>query len=138
MKLTVYYDGHFWVAVIQWQDQGLCRACRYIFGSSEPSDPLIAEFSKKEMFSLLKNNAFSASQENLDVEERFNPKRMARRVARQMKQKGPGSQAQEALRIEREQHKKERKGFSKLQRDQEQERRYVLRREKARKKQRGH
>lgn len=37
MILTVYYDGQFWVGVIEIQENGRLKAYHYVFGT-EPSD----------------------------------------------------------------------------------------------------
>lgn len=82
MKLTVYYDGQFWVGVLEELDGGRLKAVRHIFGS-EPYDWDIMNFINKQMLSCLeKANA------NVEVAAPIrpaNPKKLAREVAKEAK-----------------------------------------------------
>ena len=72
------------------------------------------------------------------VEERkINPKRMQREINNQLQNKGMGTKAQQALKLQHEQNKMERKVKSKEQREVEKERQYALRQEKRKAKHRG-
>lgn len=72
------------------------------------------------------------------VEERkINPKRMQREISNQLKDKGMGTKAQQALKLQHEQNKIERKTKSKKQKEEEKERQYALRQEKRKAKHRG-
>ena len=70
-------------------------------------------------------------------ERKINPKRMQREINNQLQNKGMGTKAQQALKLQHEQSKIERKVKSKEQRESEKERLYALRQEKRKAKHRG-
>ena len=70
-------------------------------------------------------------------ERKINPKRMQRKINNQLQNKGMGTKAQQALKLQHEQNKMERKVKSKEQREVEKERQYALRQEKRKAKHRG-
>ena len=70
-------------------------------------------------------------------ERKINPKRMQREINNQLQNKGMGTKAQQALKLQHEQNKMERKVKSKEQREAEKERQYALRQEKRKAKHRG-
>jgi len=135
MKLTVFHDGQYWVGVMEEQHQGKLRAARYIFGC-EPHDEEILQFIRKDMMRI----ASGLSQE-VDVERseatRINPKRLARQAAEEVRNRGVSSYAQEALRLEYEKRKRERRSLSKQQLLASLERKRELKRLKAKQKHRG-
>ena len=72
------------------------------------------------------------------IEERkINPKRMQREINNQLQDRGIGTKAQQALKLQHEQNKLERKTKSREQREAEKERQYALRQEKKKAKHRG-
>lgn len=72
------------------------------------------------------------------VEERkINPKRMQREIHSKLQEPGIGTKAQQALKLQHERNKLERKTISREQREAEKERQYELRQQKKRDKHRG-
>ncbi len=67
-----------------------------------------------------------------------NPKRMQRQIQKQLQDTGVGTKAQQALALQREQQKQERRLVSRAERDAEKARRFDLRQQKKREKHRGH
>lgn len=135
MKLTVYYDGQFWVGVVEVNDNGKLKAGRYIFGS-EPKDSEILEFIHENI-----DEVTNKLSQEVDIktssDRRANPKRLSRLVARELKMKGISSYAQEALKLEHEKRKKERQVFTRQQREEMKKRKQEIRRQKAKAKHRG-
>lgn len=76
-------------------------------------------------------------QSEITEERKINPKRMQREINNQLQNKGMGTKAQQALKLQHEQNKMERKVKSKEQREAEKERQYALRQEKRKAKHRG-
>ena len=68
---------------------------------------------------------------------RDSPKRMQREINSQLQERGIGTKAQQALKLQHEQNKLERKTKSREQREAEKERQYVLRQDKKKAKHRG-
>lgn len=68
---------------------------------------------------------------------KINPKRMQREISGQLQERGMGTKAQQALKLQHEQNKLERKTKSREQKEAEKERQYALRQEKKKAKHRG-
>jgi len=82
---------------------------------------------------------FSPSLEALSIaEKRINPKRMQREINKQLQNTGVGTKAQQALKLQQEQGKLERKARSRAERDVEKDRQFQLQQEKRKEKHRGH
>jgi len=135
MKLTVYFDGQFWVGVVEVQDGDRVKAGRFVFGS-EPKDQEVLSFILNELDAVISR----MSQEVIGItltERKINPKRVARQAAREMSKKGISSFAQEALKMEYEKRKKEKQGAARQQREDRKERQREIRIQKAKAKHRG-
>lgn len=140
MKLTVFFDGGFWVGILEEADpDGKVRAYRHIFGP-EPTEPEVLLFVEQELTGCWdKSSAWTVDGwKRTPAAGRVNPKRLARTVAKELQRRGPSSYAQEALKQELEHRKKERKVQSREEREAEKERKRELAREKAKQKHRGH
>ncbi|MGF9905701.1 YjdF family protein [Brevibacillus porteri] len=135
MKLTVYYDGQFWVGVLEVNDNGKLKAGRFIFGS-EPKDNEILEFIQKNIYEVT-NKLSQQVDIKISSDRRVNPKRLARQAAHELRMKGISSYAQEALKLENEKRKKEKQVYTRQQRDEMKERKRELRLQKAKAKHRG-
>lgn len=82
---------------------------------------------------------FSPSMEaNTVADKRINPKRIQRKISKQLDNMGIGTKAQQALKLQRAQGKLERKTRSREQREAEKERQFELRQEKYKKRHKGH
>ncbi|WP_114495979.1 YjdF family protein [Fontibacillus phaseoli] len=127
MKLTVFYEGKFWVGVIEEMAEGKLKVYRHIFGG-EPKDPEIWQFVIHDMLPVM--DALSRSTGVKGMKEaaggRINPKRLARLTAREMDNRGISTFAQKALKQEYEQRKKEKASTGR----EERERQEALKRER--------
>lgn len=65
MKLTIYYDGQFWVGVVEVVDNGKLRAFRHLFGK-EPRDSEVLEFVHNQLLNMLAQ----AEQEGVSLQGR--------------------------------------------------------------------
>ncbi|MEW9700344.1 YjdF family protein [Paenibacillus sp. SI8] len=135
MKLTVYFEQPFWVGVIEEACNGKLRAARYVFGS-EPHDAEVMAFVQNDLLDWIEHVRQSADIKPV-VERRINPKRLARAIAKEMKQQGASSAAQQAIQLELELRKKERKIVSREQKEAAKELRRDIARVKAKAKHRG-
>ncbi|MBN6186387.1 YjdF family protein [Aneurinibacillus sp. BA2021] len=135
MKLTVYFEGQFWVGVLEEVEDGRVRACRYVFGS-EPKETEVLDFVKHRAMSLLEQSTQTA-EGSVEPKRKHNPKRMARLAAKETQQRGISTYAQEALQLELEKRKRTRKMQAREQREAEKERKYALKVTKAKQKHRG-
>ena len=133
-KLTVLFEPPFWVGVFERESGGRYEACRIVFGA-EPRDFEVYAYVLDHYDQLEFSPALPAE---VSAEREINPKR-AQRLARQQSQPaGIGTKAQQALQLQREQQKAERRTLSRENREAEEVRRYHLRQEKRREKHRGH
>ena len=133
-KLTVYFEEPFWVGVYEREANGKYELCKITFGA-EPKDYEVYRF-------LLDNGndlRFSPSIEAAAGDDHpKNPKRMQRAAQKAVQNTGAGTKAQQALKLQQEQGKRERKIRSKEQREAEAARQFELRQEKRKEKHRGH
>ena len=131
--LTVYHDGQFWVGTFERIEDGKLSACHIVFGvepSNEEIQQLICE----------KWNRLRFTESVCDAEMPktvANPKRRQREVARELKQRGPSTKAQQALAEEREVLAKGRKADVRELREQIKQQRFEQRQEKRKQKHRG-
>ncbi|MGC4378651.1 YjdF family protein [Fictibacillus sp. Mic-4] len=136
MKLTVMHDGQFWVGIIEKINGSNLKVYRYVFGP-EPSDPEVLSFVNYQLLPLIEQSNQKGISVTTKEETKRNPKRAQREAAKELKKKGVTSQAQEAMRIQIEQAKKERKTLSRLQKEALNERKREIKRQKAKAKHRG-
>ena len=133
-RLTVYFEEPFWVGIYERSDGKRYEVCKIVFGG-EPTDGEIYEF-------LLKNSnrlRFSRSVEAEPIEERrINPKRMQRIIKKQTENTGVGTKSQQALALEREQNKLERKVRTREQKEAEKALRFEQKQQKKKEKKKGH
>ena len=133
-KLTVFFDGIFWVGIYERSQDGRLEACKITFGS-EPKDYEVYEFLLQNWNRLTFSPSVEAEEK---ADKKGNPKRMQREIKKQLETQGTGTKAQQALKLWQEQGKKERKTKSRMEREAEKERKYDLHQEKRKKKHRGH
>ena len=132
-SLAILFEDPFWVGLYERFDGEKYVVCKITFGT-EPKDYEVYDF-------LLKNWGklhFSPPIKTAPYEERkINPKRMQREISDRLQNIGIGTKAQQALKLQHEQNKLERKIKSREQREAEQERQYALRQEKKKAKHKG-
>lgn len=136
MLLTVYFEGRFWVALAEQLDADGLRAARHIFGE-EPSDAAVHTFVLDDLFPLLDRATVTVDAEPMSERKR-NPKRAAREAARALAAHGGSTEAQEAMRLQLEAHKRERIVRGRAARDAAEVDKREIARRKAKERQRGH
>lgn len=133
-KLTVFFEEPFWIGIYEREFEGIYEVCKITFGA-EPKDYEVYEFMLKNFDQL----RFTPSLETATImEKRINPKRMQREINKQLQDSGIGTKAQQALKLQHEQGKLERRIRSREQREAEKERQFQLKQEKRKAKHRGH
>ena len=131
-KLTVYFEEPFWVGVFERIEDGKLSVAKVTFGA-EPKDYEVQEYIQKYYFSL----KFSPAVDTVVKDIKRNPKRMQREAKKQMQETGIGTKSQQALKLQQEQSKVERKVKSREEKMLEAERKFVLRRQKRKDKHKG-
>lgn len=132
-KLTVYFEEPFWVGVFERIENGTLSAAKVTFGA-EPKDYEVQDYLLKYYFAL----HFSPSVETVVKESKKNPKRMQRDAKKQMAETGIGTKSQQALKLQQEQCKQERKNRSREKKEAEEKRLFELKQKKKKEKHRGH
>ncbi len=132
-SLTILFENPFWIGLFERIDGNKYEVCKITFGA-EPKDYEVYDFLLKNWHKL----KFSPPVKTEKIEERkINPKRMQREINSQLKNKGIGTKARQALKLQHEQGKLERKVKSREQKEAEKERQFALRQEKKKEKHRG-
>lgn len=106
-RLTVFFEQPFWVGVFECISEGKLSVCKVTFGA-EPKDYEVYDFVLKNYYQLKFSPAVAT-----DVKETgHNPKRIRREVRKQVQNTGIGTKSQQALKLQQEQSKTERKTMS--------------------------
>ena len=131
-RLTVFFEEPFWVGVFERISEGKLSVCKVTFGA-EPKDYEIYDFVLKNYYRLRFSPAVAT-----DVKEvGHNPKRVQREVQKQLQNTRIGTKSQQALKLQQEQLKTERKAVKRRQREAEKERKFELKQQKRKEKHRG-
>ncbi|MDD7293316.1 MAG: YjdF family protein [Clostridiaceae bacterium] len=133
-QITVLFEDPFWVALYERESGEKYEVCKITFGA-EPKDYEVYEF-------LLKNHKklpFSPAVSVCGFEEkRISPKRRQREAKKATEQNGIGTKAQQALKLQHEQNKIERKARTKEMKEAEKKLRFEQKQEKKKQKHNGH
>ena len=132
-RLTVFFEEPFWVGVFERSEGSKLSVCKVTFGT-EPKIYEVYDFVLRE-YSKLK---FSPAVDSDFKEMKVNPKRMQREARRQMEQTGIGTRSQQALKLQHEQMKVERKVISREMKEAEKQRRFEQKQQKRKEKHKGH
>lgn len=131
-SLTVFFEEPFWVGVFEHISEGKLSVCKVTFGA-EPKDCEIHDFVLKNYYQLRFSPVVAT-----DVKKAArNPKRIQREVRKQVQHTGIGARSQQALKLQQEQLKTERKTVSREQRKAEKQRKFELKQQKKKEKHRG-
>ena len=132
-SLTVFFEDPFWTGVFERIRDGKLSVCKVTFGA-EPKDYEVWEFVLQHYYELV----FSPAVQIDSRQPADNPKRRARAIRKQTEQSGIGTKAQQALQLQYEQNKTERKEKSREERLAEAERLFSLKQQKKKEKLKGH
>ncbi|MBO4457809.1 MAG: YjdF family protein [Butyrivibrio sp.] len=132
-KLTVYFDDPFWVGVFEHIEAGKLSVAKVTFGA-EPKDYEILEYIIRNYYRL----KFSPAVDTVVKESKRNPKRLQRDAKKMVLEKGIGTKSQQALKLQQEQNKLERKVKSREQKEAEELRLFELKQQKKKEKHKGH
>lgn len=132
-SLTILFEAPFWIGIYERTDNDKYEVCKITFGS-EPKDYEVYDFLLKNWHKLEFSHPIQAE---TAIERKINPKRMQREIHSQLQNEGIGTKAQQALKLQHEQCKLERKLKSREQKEAEKYRRFAIRQEKKKAKHRG-
>ena len=135
-KLTIYFEDPFWVGVFERIENRKLSVAKVTFGV-EPKDYDVLEFINRNYYHL----QFSPAVETVVKvvkDTKKNPKRAQRDAKKQTLETGIGTKSQQALKLQQERNKQERKVRSREQRDAKSQRLFELKQMKKKEKHRGH
>lgn len=132
-ELTVFFDKTFWVGVFKVIEKDKLSVAKVTFGA-EPKDYEIQEFINRHYYDL----HFSPAVKTVVKDNKKNPKRLLREAKKHTLETGMGTKSQQALKLQHEQNKLERKVISREQKEVEAFRQFELKQEKKREKHKGH
>lgn len=131
-RLTVFFEEPFWVGVFECISEGRLAACKVTFGA-EPKDYEVYEFVLKNYYQL----QFSPTVTTDRKASGRNPKRVQREVRKQLQNTGIGTKSQQALNLQKEQLKTQRKAGNREKREAERLRQFERKQQKKKEKHRG-
>ena len=132
-RLTVYFDGVFWIGIYERVTENRLEACKITFGS-EPKDYEVHQFLLQNWNKLRFSPSVDAGTKQ---ERRINPKRMRRMVKKQLESQGAGTKSQQALKLQNEETKMSSKTKSREKREEEKQHQFELKQQKRKEKHRG-
>lgn len=128
----VFFEEPFWVGILERVSDGKLAVCKVTFGA-EPKDYEVYEYLLKHYEKLRLSPAVDA----VVKKEVKNPKRMQREIQRQVKNPGIGTRSQQALKLQHEEVKQERKVFARQEKEAEKQLQFERKQQKKKEKHRG-
>lgn len=135
IALTVYFDGQFYVGVLEKTEDMQLRAARMVFGA-EPRDGDVLRWVQSG-YPGARLSAGAVEAEAMPCSLACSPKRRQRQAAR-MVQRGASTRAQQALALERELHAEQRRVKRRERLDAQEQLRFAMKQAKRKQKHRGH
>lgn len=133
-SLTVLFEAPFWIGLYERTDGDKYEVCKITFGA-EPKDYEVYDFLLNNWHRLRFSPPITVDE---TIERRVNPKRMQREINKQLQVREIGTKAQNALKLQHEQLKTERKIRTREEKALKKERQFTLRQEKKKAKRKGH
>lgn len=133
-QITVFFEDPFWVAVYERITNNKLEVCKITFGA-EPKDYEIY------IFFLTHGNdlPFTSPTKITDkLEVKINPKRLQREIKKQLQHCGVGTKSQQALKLQQEENKLERRQQNRRKQEKEKQFKFALKQQKKKAKHRGH
>ena len=131
-KLTVFFEEPFWIGLFERIEDERLSVVKVTFGA-EPKDYEVYEFILRHYYQLKFSPAVA-----IDVKENAkNPKRRQREVRKQLQKTEIGTKSQQALKLQQEQMKTEKKSKSCEQKEAEKRFKFYLKQQKRKNKHKG-
>lgn len=132
VTVRVVFEDPFWIILFERVERKMLSVCKITVGE-EPGDCDVSDLILSHYYTLRFSPAVAA-----DVKEKpCNPKRRQREVHRQLMNGAIGTKSQQALKLQQEQMKTERKLKGKERREAEKQHQFDLKQQKKKEKHRG-
>lgn len=132
-SITILFENPFWIGLYERIYNNQYEVCKITFGA-EPKDYEVYDFLLQNWHKLKFSPPVKADRSE---ERKINPKRMQREINSQLQNKGIGTKAQQALKLQHEQSKVNSKLQKRENKEAEKERQFTLRQEKKKAKHKG-
>jgi len=134
VELRILFDDPFWIGLFERTSDGRYEVSRYVFGS-EPKDQEIYNLILKNYYSLRFSVPLEFESNNRKA---LAFKKRQKRARKELENITTGTKAQQAIKLQYEVNKLERKQRSREQREAIKKRKYELKQQKKKKKKKGH
>ncbi|MDP4178665.1 MAG: YjdF family protein [Bacillota bacterium] len=137
ISLTVFFQEPFWVGVFERSYDDIYEVSKVTFGA-EPKDYDVYDFILKTFYNIKFSESIKSDVSINNTEKKINPKRLQRKIQQQVSKNGIGTKAQNALKLQFENNKVQRKAISVIKKKEEEENKFILKQEKKKQKKNGH
>ncbi|MCT4564888.1 MAG: YjdF family protein [Maledivibacter sp.] len=134
---TILFESPYWIGIFEKTDGKGYSVSRFVFGK-EPTGPELYNFMIKYYPKQLSYSKPNEEMEKSLTRTKINPKRRQREAAKAMQEKSISTKAQEALRLQYEENKKQRKTASKAKKLERERKKFELKQQKKKEKKKGH
>lgn len=131
-RLTVLFENPFWIGLFERKEGKNLSVAKVIFGA-EPKEYDVYEFIQKNYHDL----QFSPVVKVHTEKSARNPKRRQREAQKQLENAGIGTKSQQALKLQQEQRKTEKRVKCREEKEAEVQRKFNLKQQKKKDKHRG-
>lgn len=128
MELSIFYNGQFFVALVEYKMVNNSKFIQYTFGN-EPDDLEVLDFIHHQLMKSIDDVQTIVCTKN--ISRKVNPKRLQRQIAKEQKKPKYSTQAQIAIKKELELKKKQKRKRYKEKRDAFQKRKREIKKVKA-------
>ncbi|HFG2414707.1 TPA: DUF2992 family protein [Staphylococcus aureus] len=135
MELSIFYNGQFFVALVEYKMVNNSKFIQYTFGN-EPDDLEVLDFIHHQLMKSIDDVQTIVCTKN--ISRKVNPKRLQRQIAKEQKKPKYSTQAQIAIKKELELKKKQKRKRYKEKRDAFQKRKREIKKVKPKEKHKGH
>ncbi|RDU22912.1 YjdF family protein [Anaerosacchariphilus polymeriproducens] len=133
VKFKVYFEEPFWIGVIERIENQKLSVCKITFGP-EPKEYDIQKYILNNWHTL----KFSPAIETFNMSsDKINPKRLQRKVKKEILDLGIGTKSQQALKLQQEEKKLHRKAKTRKEKEAESKRIFAMKQEKRKAKHKG-
>lgn len=133
ITLRVLFEDPFYIGIFEKRDKDYVQVCKVTFGS-EPKDYEIESYILRNYSNLKFSDKFKEDTEKCS---KINPKRMIRKIRKEVSKDYIGTKSQNFLKLQHEKDKIEHKELSKKQKEKEKMEKYIARMQKKKEKHKG-
>lgn len=132
VTLVVLFEEPFWIGLFTRMEDGRLSVSKVTFGA-EPKEYEVSDHLQQHYYQLKFSPAVPAE----GKKDAKNPKRRQREVRKQLQRSEPGTKSQQALKLQHEQMKAERRSKSRQQKEAEKQLKFQLKQQKKKEKHKG-